>query len=158
MTAGNSLVLWNAEIWSTTWVDWASAGSQDAASLLRTDCSFDDGPARKATTTIQKPTTSHFVTREDGMRASRPTSPILLSFMAFAPYRSLPRSRGAINARAADGRANRVGARLGVHFRVRWGRTLTPGPRQGRVPTAARPGTAYHGFPCSSSTVSSPSS
>src|SRR6476620_8762839 len=120
MTAGNSLVLWNAEIWSTTWVDWASAGSQDAASVWRTDCSFDDGPARKPTTTIQKPTTSHFVTREDGIRASRPTSPILLSFMAFAPYRRLPRSRGPINARAADSRANRGWGQVG-------------GPLQGQV-------------------------
>src|SRR6478735_424255 len=132
MTAGNSLVLWNAEIWSTTWVDWASAGSHDAASLLRTDCSFDDGPARKPTTTIQKPTTSHFVTREDGNLASRPTSPILLSFMACAPLpESAAQSRPYPTLGSPTAGRTGVGARLGVDFRVGWGRTLTPGPPSG---------------------------
>ena len=94
MTAGNSFVLWKSAIWLTTWVDCASAGSHDAASLLRTSGSFDAGPESKPSTTIQKPTTNHFVTRDDGIRASRPISPILLSSMAICPSAGVCRAAG----------------------------------------------------------------
>src|SRR4051812_11217374 len=102
MTAGNSFVLWKSAIWLTTCVDCASAGSHDEASLLSTSGSFDAGPNSRPSTRIQKPTTNHFVTRDDGIRARRPISPVVFSSMMGAPLLEYGRAPAArINARAA---------------------------------------------------------
>ncbi|GAB2752730.1 hypothetical protein GCM10027039_08470 [Terrabacter koreensis] len=53
--------------------------------MLRASGSFDAGPNIRPRTTIQKPTTSHFVTRVDGILAKRPISPVLFSCMVIAP-------------------------------------------------------------------------
>src|SRR5689334_17622276 len=85
MTAGNSFLLWNASICLTTWVDWASAGSQATASLLRAPCSLPAGPNTAARTASQNTTTNHLVTLLDGNHAKRPTSAIRACVMS-APH------------------------------------------------------------------------
>src|SRR6476661_3440702 len=84
MTAGNSFLLWNAEICLTTWVDCASAGSHATASLLSAPCSLPAGLNAAASTASQKPRTTHLVTFDDGNQASRPTSPIRVCAIAVA--------------------------------------------------------------------------
>ena len=86
MTAGASFRLWKASSSSVTRVDWAFSGSQDAASLLSAPGSWPAGPNDTARMTSQKPTTSHFVTRDAGSQASLPTSPMRVSVMGLVPF------------------------------------------------------------------------